>query len=516
MQQKHLISRIILIFFLFGWFFKISAQDGKTLEQLINKEYPTLYKNYKEKLNKQSATYIFAVDFSTSMKKIEPIVKKNVEIFINSLPDGDRFTIIKEGETAGTNYIYLPNAKISKESKNAIIKNIYQTPFSENGSDGFKLTQKILEAANQTGGNDLIYIFIFTDFEYYTLANGFDKTKCEWKSLKKKYSALSKGKKIVKVGLELSAKNLRQNAIFKTDLNNIFGDVQYYQIFDGASLTNWFTDTRANILRDRLNFIVNKEIEHELSTSQFHLKPIQNQEPECWVENKTDLIQSIEFVGPDDLKTCNQPLVENPFVKNYTKLAEVKLNFNEKYNNLNKYNEVDKLLQGSTNKQVSILLHQPQALVPWWLALIILLILLFLAGSTLITHFRKITRIWNISVSWKDKQGKSQVVSESFRNPKQFAFGNGDIAGIYHLSVPDAHWKVKIETRSNFPFFFWIKPGYYLTLEQGEIIELEYPFDRDPIVIGVKRSHFLSSPKKFKGGQIKIVQEKTVYNINIV
>jgi len=64
------------------------------------------------------------------------------------LPDGDRFTIIKEGETAGTNYIYLPNAKISSESKNAIIKNNYQTPFNENGSVGFKLTRKILDAAN--------------------------------------------------------------------------------------------------------------------------------------------------------------------------------------------------------------------------------------------------------------------------------------------------------------------------------------------------------------------------------
>lgn len=97
-------------------------------------------------------------------------------------------------------------------------------------------------------------------------------------------------------------------------------------------MTNWFTDTRANILRDRLNYIVNKEIDNELTTVQFHLKPIKDKDPEYLVENNSNLIKSIEIIGSEYLKKYKRPFIDIPFAKTDNEISDGKLIFNENYN----------------------------------------------------------------------------------------------------------------------------------------------------------------------------------------
>ena len=183
--------------------------------------------------------------------------------------------------------------------------------------------------------------------------------------------------KIVKIGLELPASNLKANAIFKSELDAIFNGVQYFRIIDGNSLASWFNDTRANILRDRLNLIVHKEIDSEIEKTQFNLKPIKDDAPTIWIENDDmKLIQNYSLIEEaDELTNIKKPIFENPFSKTKSKNAKVQLIYSDNYNHAKGYNEIEKLLQEPVAKEVTIAIHQPEAYVSWQVLLVLIIVL---------------------------------------------------------------------------------------------------------------------------------------------
>jgi hypothetical protein len=487
----------------------ISSGQNNELQRL-KADYPKVVAEFP--LDKQSATYVFAIDFSTSMQPLESIVKENLRMFINTLPEGDKVTLIKEGQTNATDFIYIPNAPISAGSRQSIIQNLTNVPFNQTASDGYKLTEKIIEAIDITGGNELIYIFIFTDFEYYTSINGYNKNQCDWKKLGLKYSGIEKGKKIMKVGLELPASNLHPEAIFKTDLDKVFNGIKYYKIVDGGSLASWFADTRANILRDRLRFVVEKEIDEEKIHTKFHIRPSSGSSPETWVQPEGKLIKSFKFQSPENLLKGNRQLIEWPFGDEPTTEGEILITFNEKFQHNKGYNEIEKLVQDSQQKKVPLIIHKSKAYIAWWVALLILLFLISWMLWIMYILLKKYDRTWTISVNWKDIKGKSYNLSNTFKG--KFTIGSGnELAN--HLPVNGATWKIKIETIKNHPVFFWKRPGYYLTILEGNLLELEYPFGGNIKTLGMSRQYFLSPPKRFRGGNLFINQEKLRFTISI-
>ena len=68
-------NRFLFIFILALLGTKLVAQKT-TPTDLLKQDYPVLAKEFKDKLVKQNATYVFAIDFSTSMKVLEQDVKK--------------------------------------------------------------------------------------------------------------------------------------------------------------------------------------------------------------------------------------------------------------------------------------------------------------------------------------------------------------------------------------------------------------------------------------------------------
>ena len=509
-------NRFLFIFILALLGTKLVAQKT-TPTDLLKQDYPVLAKEFKDKLVKQNDTYVFAIDFSTSMKVLEQDVKRNVEMFINSLPNGDRITLIKEGKTENTDYIYLPNAVISDDSKKAIIESLLSTPFDENESDGFKLTQKILEAINQTGGNELIYIFVFTDFEFYNRQYGYDKNKCDWKSLQKQFFGISQGKKIVKIGLELPASNLKANAIFKSELDAIFNGVQYFRIIDGNSLASWFNDTRANILRDRLNLIVHKEIDSEIEKTQFNLKPIKDDAPTIWIENDDmKLIQNYSLIEEaDELTNIKKPIFENPFSKTKSKNAKVQLIYSDNYNHAKGYNEIEKLLQEPVAKEVTIAIHQPEAYVSWQVLLVLIIVLLALLTGLVWTYLtpKKLSRI---RVYAELSGNVNQTMdAKTFTNIKQIIIGEPIKNTPATYEIGNTNKTIEVFVKHNFPCKLWVRPGVYIRAISGNGIQytLTGRRERGALVQGTEK--YLSKVKNFYGMNISFEENDISFNINL-
>lgn len=475
-------------------------------------EYPRCVKEFPPE--NQTATYVFSIDVSSSLQDFDTLLKENIRQFVNALPDGDRVTLIQEREPEATGFIYLPNTLISQASRHTMLTYLDAISFKNvNESDGFGMTAKTIEAIDQTGGTDLDYIFIFTDFEYYTRQNGYNINRCDWESLHKKFEAIQMGRKIVKVGLQLPYTGNHPEAIFRKKLNTIFNGVTYYPVVDQVSLANWFVDVRSNILRDRLRFVVEKAINHELKLVKFHIKPNPGGNPQQWIEGKDcRLISSFTLLTPRDLLQPSRPWIEWPFQKPSTHKATIKLAFNAKYNNEKGYNELEKLLQESTTQKVSVIVHEPPAYVSWWVGLLSLLFLLSWICWIIYIFIKKHDRIWTISVNWKDTKGKSNNLSNTFKG--KFTVGNGnELAN--HLPVSGATWKIKIETVKNHPVFFWIRPGYYLTVLEGNLLELEYPFGGSIKILGIRKQYFLSAPKRFRGGNLFVNQDKLRFTVNM-
>jgi hypothetical protein len=494
---------------------RLLAQNT-TPTELLNRDYPVLAKEFNDKLVKQNATYVFAIDFSTSMKALERDVKRNVEMFINSLPNGDRISLIKEGKTENTDYIYLPNAVISNESKKAIIESLNSTPFSENESDGYRLTQKILEAINQTGGNELIYIFIFTDFEFYNRQYGFDKDKCDWESLKKQFFGISQGKKIVKVGLELPASNLKQSAIFKPELDAIFGGVQYFKIIDGSSLASWFNDTRANILRDRLNLIVHKEIDAEIEETRFNLKPVKDSAPTTWIENDDmKLIQNFSLVEGDELTKVIKPIFENPFSKTKNENAQVQLIYSDNYKHAKGYNEIEKMLQEPMIKEVSIATHQPKAYVSWQVSLALTLLLLALLVCLILTYLtpKKFSSI-RVYAELSGKENKTD--SKRFTDTKRIVIGKPIKKVPATFVIEDTSKTIEVFVKHNFPCRLWIKPGVYIRAIKGSGIKYTLASKKGTGALAQGSVKHLSKLKSFYGVNITFEEDGTAFSIRLV
>jgi len=64
-----------MLFFLAGNLFTIIAQENKTPEELIKKSIRLFIKTIKIRSINNRLLIFFAIDFSTSMKRVEPIVK---------------------------------------------------------------------------------------------------------------------------------------------------------------------------------------------------------------------------------------------------------------------------------------------------------------------------------------------------------------------------------------------------------------------------------------------------------
>ena len=138
------------IFTGFIFFISILTINAQSPDELVKRDFPKLCAKYGNSLKQQKARYVFAIDISNSMKPYESAVKTNIKNFISALPEGDFVTIIQKCGTAETDFIF-SNQPVNASTKSTIFNYIDAIKFDRIGSDGFKMTDKIIEALNQTG-----------------------------------------------------------------------------------------------------------------------------------------------------------------------------------------------------------------------------------------------------------------------------------------------------------------------------------------------------------------------------
>ena len=226
------------------------AQSGQSDSSalLLQRDFPTLWQQYGERARQQKADYVVAVDVSGSMKRFKDSVIPSVTDFLEALPDGDYVSLISFG--TGAQVAGVPTA-LNASTRGTLRQALGSMQFNEQNTDLEAMSNITLDELNRPGGSDLKFVFVFTDFDH-------DPTKDRrgsenWSALRERFMREQGGR-----GVDFYAMKLELSAASGRDLpriKEIFPSLQVIQV-NSATLAGWFERRKAEILRDRLRYIV--------------------------------------------------------------------------------------------------------------------------------------------------------------------------------------------------------------------------------------------------------------------
>lgn len=247
--------------------------------------------------------------WTSSMLPYELIEKQNLLKFVDAVPDGDQITIIRMADEKHTDFVNMFKCITLEPNVRQALRTTVQSPgfqFLKNGdprdgSDGFKTASLIVDAINTVGSNELTFIYLFTDFEYWTHTNRYNKNGVDWQSLVGKVPE-SYRQGMCKFGIELATNSIKHpEAIFKPEMDRIFGTIHYQPVTSAAVLSQWFGHIITNVMAYKLNASLKKEwnslidtlsIETDISGNQLTARVIAPEKEGKPLINKTDLLLS--------------------------------------------------------------------------------------------------------------------------------------------------------------------------------------------------------------------------------
>jgi hypothetical protein len=538
--MKRLFSLFILSTIFFGAEIVHAQSDSSTAIITMKRDYPLLMQRYGDRIESQKAHYIFVVDVSSSMLPYETVVRNNFLQFLQAVPDGDQVSLIKMSDENNTGFVgLLKCVSLDPAVRNSIREVVngfrFNRPGSpQDGSDGYSMAKCVLEAINVVGSNDLTFVYMLTDFEYWTHSNHFAKPAAAFASLVGK---LPEGKLdgMCKYGIELNAgSNLNQAAIFKPELDKIFGKVEYQSVGSAALLSNWFTHVATGVMAVKLNRLLkedwNKTIEQiqsevVLDGNDVVLKVSGTNSPlidgaNVEFKSQENHINVIPASGsiPGDIKIGELCLDESKtilpgFISVGGSDSSVDIHLTSPYSE-----EISRL-QGvcgevaGQNGTVDFKLSQTEKLpelrtwnsiLPLWawiiIAVILLTILLSILYQNVLIH---VDRDWSVAVKGTSPGGDTvRANGDAIKAPFKFG-GNSEV----DIRVKNAPWTIAIKGHRYNPLLFWKKSGYYATLLEGTFADVDCQDGSDPVTISVGQSCFLF--KAGKSGFIRIhIHEK--------
>lgn len=490
------------IIFILAYFVSItlSAQDGGLAAAKLQQEFPKLTARYGNQLSDQKAHYIFAVDISSSMQPYQGVVLQNLQKFVDALPNGDQITIIRMADENYTDYVNLfkcitLDSNVRQALSNYINSggfNFLSNGDSRNGSDGFKTARLIVDAINTIGSNELTFIYLLTDFEYWTHANHYDKGKVDWKSLENKVPDSYKNG-MCKFGIELDGGvPLQQGAIFKKEMDNIFGPINYQPVSSASVLSQWFGHIIADVMASKLNASLKKEWNEFVNsiqvTSSFENDLIVSQATIDGNVKEPLLIDSLTFslisegtmLRPSEANTIplgegtcvGQVYVDKGFLPGYVIIGDdgtkLSITLHSAYKD-----EIDRLQKnckedpndtgvGKWNLTYPLNAQSSNAwgsFIPLWAWILIGVVLFIILLSFIVQFlFMKTTHEWMVRVM---ENGKL-VPCPQPEFKANFSIGNqGD------FPVNGAIWRLTLEAHRYNPLLFWKKSGYYINCSSG-------------------------------------------------
>ncbi len=237
--------------------------QGKLSE--LQQDFPKLLDRYEDNLDTRNAHYIFAIDISSSMRQYEATVRQSMLTFIDALPDGDQISIIVMADENNTGFLNGYRCRtIDSNSKSQLTQTIASLQFLNNGnpkdgSDGFTMTKKIIEAMDVTGSSDMSFVYMLTDFEYWTHKNRFNKKAEDWTTLQLPTKKVGQGM-MCKYGIELVGSNtIRSDAVFKSELDRIFGFIDYQNAQNANDLAAWFAQVQNKVREHKMYALLKQE-----------------------------------------------------------------------------------------------------------------------------------------------------------------------------------------------------------------------------------------------------------------
>lgn len=526
-----------------------SQSGGTQAARAMQKDYPGLMALYGDRISEQKAHYIFVVDVSSSMLPYEETVKGNFLKFLNAVPDGDQVTLIKMSDESHTGFVGLLKCTPLDPSTRASIREVVTTNLrfnrngsSEDGSDGFTMAKCVIDAINVVGSNDLTFVYMLTDFEYWTHKYRYEKGREDWASLE---SRLPKAKisGMCKYGIELNTgNNLRQEAIFKDELDRIFGKVEYQAVGSASLLSNWFSHVATGVMSVKLNSLLKADWQ-EMTESVRPSVDISGGDVRMRLDaTETPLVNGVDvtfrtdnpyfltsettgtFPGQLTVGRLELPAVQKSLLPGYLQIGgqtfEADIALQSPYSDeINRLQGVCGEVAGRDDA-LRLLITESGTLPParvWnsvlpvWAWLLLLVLLLIIMASFIYEYaLIRLNRKWNVSVKASSPDGGiSRFNGEDLKTP--FSFGPADSA----LQVKGAPWAIKVYTKRHNPLTFK-KSGYFLELEQGAFADVETDYDDEPKTISVGESVFLCAPGKSTAVNIRIKEKgKTDYKISL-
>lgn len=472
--------------------------------QVVNNEFPNLMELYSKKgdvLKNQKAHYIFAIDVSSFMRNNINAIKPQINEFISALPDGDQVTLIRKSSTDKTDYVGgVVDLEINSESRQTLRNILNSNAFAvqDAGSDGYSMTSKIIDAIISPQSEGLVFVFMFTDFEYWTSTNSYDKNKEDWGALKTKFAPfldLTNGKQsrvVLPYAFYYRDNEYRSGADYRAELEDIFGcKLNQPPAGDAVILRNFFNLMETNALVFRLKYLIYQDLIRTTVSSTLSLskdKAIMmnttidglntyNQysykitsEPRCLdkvflrSENSTS-----DFGNDEAIYTFNNGY--NPFLPHWTvlhgKLAyTVQPLCREVYaTELDKLNSLDESLKLDYKKPFEFEERLPSGwfyshMLPAWIGIALVLLALAYGICWLITFlmnkFGKIYRTWNVMANTDDGTNQ-ETFSHSYPKAKKVTVTPASLG-----MMDGGGWKFDIITVDGPIYRLWKRRGYYI------------------------------------------------------
>ena len=501
-----------------------SAQDHDFSN--MEKEYPLLMERYGNRLESRNAHYIFAIDISSSMTQYEQVVRESLKTFIQAIPDKDQVTIIVVCDENNTNYLNsIKCISIEPAVRQSIIAAINSQQFKflkkndpHDGSDMYGMTSRVLEAMNVVNSSDLTFVYLLTDFEYWTHRNKFNKGNEDWLSLKPLLTEKHRGA-MCKYGVELAQRGVSHpEAVIKPELDAIFGPIDYQPASDAAILKQWFGHIVDEIRAQKINSMLKADWKQWLADRQLGIA-IADRQVEMTLQNPdTNLISG--FTAEAIYTVEQEPTWYPSYIHIDSADVCITANYESKY--AEEIHKLQGLCKVNPNDEDAVNLTRRETIaVPyvgvwnstlpkWAWALIILLIAMIIISLIWEALQKPQKRLTSIQVKKQGSNGANTFNGDTDYLP--YTIGEGG-----DLSIPGAAWRLKIEPRRYNPIFnIFRKTGYYGTLESGDFADIiNETTDYKIATLQVGKTAFLFRYKHAPMVRLEITEGITTYIITI-
>ena len=480
-----------MFFFQLAFSTPVGNYDNKEID-LLRRDFPGLLKIFDQKLRQTPADFVLAVDVSGSMKPYWKDVQEGLRLFLKAIPDSDYVSIIFFGESARMPY---PPAHIRPNNREQMIQAVLRASPGDRRTDLGEMTEKIIDELNRPGGNNLKFVFMFTDFLHSPAKNSSYSrmSRKNWTTLRERYSRQLAGKEVESFALILPL-----NSKAGRDLNmirNIFSDMEEIYV-DRTTLSQWFKRRKAEILRDRLRYIVRNSMKREVSdiktalintgevtvkfskpeerlysSLEINLMTFQNRKGNDYIQWRTPTRPFKIIPDLKGAKIANMEPKQNPWVQKtieLTTLLELKgklhFRFMQELSRLN----LDSVEAFHTKKLLSSSVSV--GLFPLWLVFVVGLLILGYLACILWNLLRPLALTGRIVVVEEGKIPKSQNLNydKIFRiGPENQENINWQIPGVSYIWV--------LYTKRNLLCLFARRTGVYGRLEKGISAKVKNP-----------------------------------------